>query len=122
MGFRQRLYNGLDQLINQVDYSRKPKCILFNSHVTGHSDNINSMVLNQHQKLDKVTIPSLDLHIDGLDPVHGLRQLPFHKRRTIAQCAGLAQQERHIVPRLEVTDILCKPAFVLGETLLHEHR
>ena len=60
MGFRQRLCNGLDQLINQVDYSRKPKCILFNSHTASHSDNINSMFLNQHQKLDKVTIPSLD--------------------------------------------------------------
>ena len=46
MGFRQRLYNGLDQLINQVDYSRKPKCILFNSHTASHSDNINSMFLN----------------------------------------------------------------------------
>ena len=55
MGFRQRLYNGLDQLINQVDYSRKPKCILFNSHVTGHSDNINSMFLNRKRPV--VTLP-----------------------------------------------------------------
>ncbi len=46
MGFRQRLYNGLDQLINQVDYSRKPKCILFDRHIASHSDNIDPMFLN----------------------------------------------------------------------------
>ena len=48
MGFKWRLNHGFHQLINQVDDSRKPKCVLFDRHIASHSDNIDPMFLNQH--------------------------------------------------------------------------
>lgn len=71
---------------------------LIEGFAAGRLDRLQPVVPHAGQDLDHLPIAIVAVLQLAPDRSHGLRHNPVPERGTIAQCAGFARENRHIVP------------------------
>lgn len=97
---QQRWRGGVLAAGKDVDDDRGGMDALIEGFAAGRLDSLQPVVPHAGQDLDHLPVAIIAALQLAPDRGHGLRQTPVPERGTIAQCAGFARENRHIVPRV----------------------